>query len=327
VQSLAQFDVVVIGGGIVGAGTAAHAARLGLRVALLERADFGAETSSASSKLIHGGLRYLRMGDVRLVRESQRESSILRRRVAPHLVRDLQFVLPVYRDAPYGPLAIGAAVTFYGALARRRASLISAAHARELVPQLRGDGLRAAGIYRDGQTNDTRLVLANVRAAADAGAFVANRCEVVGVERGAVHTSTGLELRTSHIVNATGAAVDVVRRLEDPRAGTSVMLSKGAHLVLDLPAEWQAAIAVPVDARRIAFAVPWEGMLLLGTTDTPAETPHVTEEDEAQILTEASRALPAELLAPDAVRARFAGLRVMPLTSRRTAEARREVTL
>jgi len=327
VQSLAQFDVVVIGGGIVGAGTAAHAARLGLRVALLERADFGAETSSASSKLIHGGLRYLRMGDVRLVRESQRESSILRRRVAPHLVRDLQFVLPVYRDAPYGPLAIGAAVTFYGALARRRASLISAAHARELVPQLRGDGLRAAGIYRDGQTNDTRLVLANVRAAADAGAFVANRCEVVGVERGAVHTSTGLELRTSHIVNATGAAVDVVRRLEDPRAGTSVMLSKGAHLVLDLPAEWQAAIAVPVDARRIAFAVPWEGMLLLGTTDTPAETPHVTEEDEAQILTEASRALPAELLAPDAVRARFAGLRVLPLTSRRTAEARREVTL
>ena len=326
-QSFAQFDVVVIGGGIVGAGTAAHAARLGLRVALLERADFASGTSSASSKLIHGGLRYLRMGDVGLVRESLRESSILRRRVAPHLVRELQFVLPVYRRGPYGQAAIGAAVTLYGALARRRASIVSARRARELVPQLRGDDLRAAGLYRDAQTDDARLVLANVRAAADAGALVANRCEVVGIERGAVHTSTGLELRTSHIVNATGSAVDAVRRLEDPRAGTSVTLSKGAHLVLDLPAEWQAALAVPLDAGRIAFAVPWEGMLLLGTTDTPAETPHVTAEDEAQILAEAGRGLPPELLAPDAVRARFAGLRVLPLTSGRTSQARREVTL
>jgi glycerol-3-phosphate dehydrogenase len=327
VQSFAQFDVVVIGGGIVGAGTAAAAAQRGLRVALLERADFGAETSSASSKLIHGGLRYLRMGDVRLVRESLRESRILRRHVAPHLVREVRFVLPVYRGAPYGPVAIGAAVTLYGALAHRRASLVSADRALELVPQLRGDGLRSAGIYRDAQVDDARLVLANVRAAADAGAFVANRCEVVGVERGAVHTSTGLELRTTHIVNATGPAVDAVRRLEDPRAGTSVTLSKGAHLVLDLPSGWQAALAVPVDGTRIAFAVPWDGMLLLGTTDTPAEVAHVSDEDEAQILTEAGNALPPELLARDAVRARFAGLRVLPLTSRRTAEARREVTL
>jgi glycerol-3-phosphate dehydrogenase len=324
---MAPFDVVVIGGGIVGAGTAALAAGLGLRVALLERDDFASGTSSASSKLIHGGLRYLRMGDVRLVRESLRESNSLRRHVAPHLVRDLRFILPVYRGGPYGPVAIRAAVTAYGALARRRSSLVSAARARELVPQLRLEGLRAAGVYCDAQTNDTRLVLANVRAAADAGAFVANRCEVVGIERGAVHTATGLELRTTHVVNATGPAVDAVRRLEDPQAGTSVTLSKGAHLVLDLPAEWRAAVAVPVDARRIAFAVPWEGMLLLGTTDTPAETPHVTAEDEAQILAEAGRALPPELLAPDAVRARFAGLRVLPLTSRRTAEARREVTL
>ena len=326
-QSFAQFDLVVIGGGIVGAGTAALAAQNGLRVALLERADFGAGTSSASSKLIHGGLRYLRLGDVGLVREGLHESRILRRVVAPHLVRDLPFVLPVYRGAPYGPVAIGAAMTAYGALALRRPSLVSARRARDLVPQLRVDGLRAAGVYADAQTNDARLVLANVRAAADAGAFVANRCEVVGVERGVVHTSTALELRAQHVVNATGAAIDAVRRLEEPRAGTSVALSKGAHLVLDLPDGWQAALAVPVDATRIAFAVPWEGMLLLGTTDTPAERATVSAEDEAQILREAARALPDEALAPDAVRARFAGLRVLPLTSRSTAEARREVTL
>ena len=225
-QSFAQFDVVVVGGGIVGAGTAALAAQHGLRVALLERADFGAETSSASSKLIHGGLRYLRLGDVRLVREGLHERRVLQRRVAPHLVRELPFVLPVYRGAPYGPLAIGAAMAAYGALALRRPALVSAARARRLVPQLRLDGLRAAGIYVDAQTNDARLVLANVRAAADGGAFVANRCEVVGIERGVVHTSTGLELQTRHIVNATGAAIDSVRRLEDRRAGTSIALSK-----------------------------------------------------------------------------------------------------
>src|SRR3954452_15299537 len=195
VQSMAQFDVVVIGGGIVGAGTAALAAQLGLRVALLERDDFAAGTSSASSKLIHGALRYLRLGDVRLVREAHRESRILRQRVAPHLVRDLQFVMPVYGGGPYGPLAIGAAMAAYGTLAQRRASLVSGAHARRLVPALRNDALRAAGVFWDAQTNDARLVLANVRAAADAGALVANRCEVIGIERGAVHTSTGLELR------------------------------------------------------------------------------------------------------------------------------------
>jgi glycerol-3-phosphate dehydrogenase len=322
-QPDAPFDVVVIGGGIVGAGTAALAARLGLRVALLERDDFASGTSSASSKLVHGGLRYLRMGDFRLVREAHRESRLLRARVAPHLVRDLRFVMPVYRGAPYGRMAIGAAMAAYGALSARRTRLVSAARARELAPHLRSDGLHGAGVFWDAQTNDARLVLANVRAAADAGAFVANRCEAVGIERGVVHTSTGLELRTRHIVNATGAAVDTVRRLEDARAGTSVTLSNGAHLVVDLPDGWDAAVAVPVDETRIAFALPWEGMLLLGTTDTPAETAHVTEADEAQILAEAARALAH----PGPVRARFAGLRVLPATSSSTAEARREVVL
>jgi glycerol-3-phosphate dehydrogenase len=327
VQSFAQFDVVVIGGGIVGAGTAALAAQLGLRVALLERDDFASGTSSASSKLVHGGLRYLRLGDVGLVREALREARVLQRQVAPHLVRELRFALPVYRGGPYGRLAIGTAMTAYGALSRRRPTLVSARRAQQLVPALRGDGLRAAGVYSDGQTNDARLVLANVRAAADAGAFVANRCEVVGIEREIVHTAGGLELRTKHVVNAAGPAVDAVRRLEDPRAGTSVTLSRGAHLVLDLPPGMDTALAIPIDDTRVAFALPWEGMLVLGTTDTPAETAELTDEDEAQILEEAARALPPELLARDAVRARFAGLRVLPQTSHATAEARREVTL
>ena len=140
-QSEGSFDVVVIGGGIVGAGTAALAARSGLRVALLERGDFASGTSSASSKLIHGGLRYLRMGDVRRVREAHREAQVLRR-VAPHLVHELQFVMPIYRDDTYGPLAIGAAMAAYGVLGRRRNAVVSATRARQLVPDLRAAGLR-----------------------------------------------------------------------------------------------------------------------------------------------------------------------------------------
>jgi glycerol-3-phosphate dehydrogenase len=328
------FDLVVVGGGIVGAGTAALAARLGLRVALLERGDFGGATSSASSKLIHGGLRYLRMGDVRLVREALAEARVLRETVAPHLVHDLDFVLPVYRRGPYGPTAIRAALAAYRALGGGRGRVVSATRAARRAPALRVDGLRAAGLYADAQTNDARLCLANVRAAADAGAFVAGRTAVSGIERGpeglVVHAA-GLELRTRTVVNAAGPWVDEVRRLEDPRAGTSVALSKGVHLVLDLPPGLDVALTIPVDRTRVAFALPWEGVLLLGTTDTEVDGPDgaatVTAEDEAQVLAEAACALPADVLRPETIRARFAGLRVLPLRDGATARRRREVTL
>ena len=164
-----SFDLVVVGGGIVGSATAALAARAGLRVALLERLDFGSGASSASSKLIHGGLRYLRMGDVRLVREGLAEARVLRRVVAPYLVRELEFVLPVYEGGPHGRFAVRAALGAYGLLGGRRARVVSAERAAALAPHLRREGLVAAGVYADAQTNDARLTLANVRAAADAG--------------------------------------------------------------------------------------------------------------------------------------------------------------
>jgi glycerol-3-phosphate dehydrogenase len=340
------FDVLVIGGGIVGAGTAALAARQGLNVALVERADFGSGTSSASSKLIHGGLRYLRMGDVRLVREALREARILRRVVAPHLVRELPFVLPVYRDGPYGRTAIGAGLALYAALTGSvlsRGRLVSPTRAAELVPLLQLDDLAAAGLYADAETNDARLCLANVTAAAESGAAVVGRVEAVGIERGRVTLRDLLgggsfEASARTVVNASGASVDAVRRLEDPRAGTSVALSKGAHLVLDRPGDWGAALTIPVDRTRVSFAIPWQGLLLLGTTDTPfepGETLEPTAADEAQILAEAARALPPEALRPEAIRARFAGLRVLPLDDKvtdchkpgSTAPLRREVTI
>ncbi len=336
-----RFDLLVIGGGIVGAGTAALAARLGLRVALVERSDFGSGTSSASSKLIHGGLRYLRMGDFRLVREGLHEAQALSREVAPHLVRELPFLLPVERGGPYGPTAIRAALAAYAGLTgslRLRGLTIPPARATELVPPLDVGRLRAVGLYHDAQGNDARLCLANVLAAAEAGAAVASRAEAVAIGRsneGLAVTVRNLvddgviEVAARAVVNASGSAVDDVRRLEDADAGTSVTLSKGAHLVLELPAPWAAALTIPVDRTRVAFAVPWDDLLLLGTTDTEfhpgVDTLEVTAEEEAQILAETGRVLAPELLRPESIRYRFAGLRVLPVTRGPTARARREV--
>ena len=331
------FDLLVIGGGIVGAGIAAEAARAGLDVALVDRRDFGAGTSSASSKLIHGGLRYLRFGDVRLVREAHHERRLLMHVVAPHLVRRLPFLLPLYRNGPYGRLTIQTGLVLYSALARARLKrLVPPERAREDVPSLRLDGLRSCGVYADAVTHDGRLCLANVRAAAEAGATVLNYAEVrelrtahgrvAGAEVLADGTAVSVSARA--VVNATGPWVDAVRRLEDPSAAASVRLSKGAHLLLGLDEPWAAALTIPHDKVRVSFALPWQGMLLLGTTDTlhdgEPEAVEATEADVEQILAEAAVAISPDLLRREAVRSTFAGLRVLPTGDGSTTSARRE---
>jgi len=282
VEELAErrFDLLVVGGGIIGAGIAAHAARAGLAVALVDAGDFGGATSSASSKLIHGGLRYLRLGDVRLVREAHHERRVLTKIVAPHLVRRTQFLLPLYQKGPYRPTFVQSGIVLYSVLALSRLNwLVSRERARELVPPLRLEGLRSCALYADATTNDARLCLANVRAAADAGGCVLNEAEVVALRsvRGRV---TGAEVQVGGeqvtvesrlVVNAAGPWVDRVRRLEDPRAGTSVRLSRGAHVLVPAEGDWAAALTIPQDDVRVTFAVPWSGMLLLGTTDSPHE--------------------------------------------------------
>jgi len=278
-----SFDLVVIGGGIIGTGVAWIAARAGLRVALCERDDLAAWTSSASSKLIHGGLRYLRMGDVKLVREAHTERRALARVVAPHLVRPLRFVMPLRADGPYGPVLIGAGMVAYGALSGFRDGptlVVAPPRAHALAPALRTDGLRAGGVYHDHQTDDARLVVAVARAAAACGATIATRCEVIGLDVRNGRTSRvevrsaageGITIRTRAVVNATGPWVDSLRRLEDARAGTSIQLSKGAHLVLETDERWPSAVTVPLDRVRVSFALPYNGMLVLGTTDEPYE--------------------------------------------------------
>ena len=331
-----RFDLLVIGGGIVGAGIAGEAARAGLNVALVDRADFGSQTSSASSKLIHGGLRYLRLGDVQLVREAHQERRALMRVVAPHLVRRLPFLLPLYHGGPYRPLTIQAGLWLYSTLARERlGGLVPPERSRRSVPALRLEGLRGCGLYADAWTHDGRLCLANVRAAADAGATVLNYAEatalrisggrVVGAEVGGVSVSAGA------VVNAAGPWVDAVRRLEDPQARPSSRLSKGAHVLLSLAEPWSAALTIPHDDVRVSFAVPWEGMLLLGTTDELYEGDpdgvEATDEDVRTILGEASVAVDSPALRPEAVCARFAGLRVLPGAEGATASARRETVV
>ena len=323
-----DFDLLVIGGGIVGAGIAEAATAHGLSVALVERADFAGATSSASSKLIHGGLRYLQMGDVRLVREAHQERRVLMNTVAPHLVQRLPFLFPLYADGPHRPIVVRTGVLLYSTLARARLNgRISERRAVRLVPQLATERLHSSALYADAWTNDGRLTIANVRAAADHGAVVLNYAEVVAVRPDGADVAVDGEvvpLRARSIVNATGPWLDHLRRLEDERATPSIRLSKGVHVIVDGGEDWGAAVTIPHDKVRVSFAIPWEGKLLLGTTDTlhdgPPEDARVTEDDVRTVLDEAAVAI--RDLGP--VRATFCGLRVLPGGPGSTANARRE---
>jgi len=335
------FHLLVIGAGIIGSRIAFEAARAGLSVALVDAGDFGGATSSSSSKLIHGGFRYLPMLDLSLVWESQRERRALMDHVAPNLVRRMPIVLASYRGRPRGPMTAAAGVLAYGALCGFRGTgvgLVGARAAEHLVPSLRTDGLSVCGIFDEGQTNDARLVLATVAAAADLGATVVNHARVVGLDRPGGRLAAAfiqgregepaVEVRFRFVINAAGPWVDRIRQLEDPVCQPMARLSKGVHVIVDPQAEWRAGVVVPMDGGRVAMALPWQGMLMLGTTDTEFESDPsscaVDPSDVSQVLAEASVGLPNEMVRADAVRYSFAGLRVLPLGAETSASAHRE---
>ena len=328
-----EFDLLVIGAGIIGSRVALEAAQAGLKVALVEASDFGSGTSQSSSKLIHGGLRYLQMGDVALVRENHLERRALLDRVARNLVWPLDFLVPVYAGV-LTAAELWAGLLVYSALAgfrHSRAGLIGARRARSLVPELNSHGLRACGVLEDAQTNDSRLVIATVTAASKLGVEVRNYTRVVAIEKGAAHVEGPLgasTVRCRQVVNAAGPWVDEVRRLEDPSCRPGSRLSKGVHVTLPMPSHWRAAIARQVGGSRVAFALPWEDVLLIGTTDTPHDGDpndvRVTDSDLDQVFAEASLSLPQEVLRRDSILYTFAGLRVLELGNSTTAEAPRE---
>ena len=336
-----SFHLLVIGAGIIGSRIAFEAARAGLSVALVDAGDFGGATSSSSSKLIHGGFRYLPMGDLSLVWESQRERRALMDYVAPNLVRRMPIVLAAYRGRPRGPMTAAAGVLAYGAMCGFRGTgvgLVGARAAEHLVPSLRTDGLSVCGMFDEGQTNDARLVLATVAAAGDLGATVVNHARVVGLDRPSGRLAAAfvqgrdgepaVEVRFRFVVNAAGPWVDRIRQLEDPVCEPMARLSKGVHLLIDPQREWKAGVVVPMEGGRVAMALPWQGMLMLGTTDTDFEGDPsgcaVNASDIAQVLEEASVGLPREMLRSEAVRYSFAGLRVLPLGADASASAHRE---
>ncbi|WP_326730965.1 glycerol-3-phosphate dehydrogenase/oxidase [Streptomyces phaeochromogenes] len=342
--SKATYDLLVIGGGILGISTAWHAAQSGLRVALVDAGDFAGATSSASSKLLHGGLRYLQTGAVKLVAENHFERRAVSRQVAPHLANPLTFYLPVYKGGPHGAAKLGAGVFAYSALSAFGdgvGHLLSPSKAAQDVPELRTDNLKAVAVYGDDQMNDSRMALMTVRGAVESGATVLNHAEVTGLRftRGRV---TGAELRdrlsgeefgvsARLVLNATGPWVDHLRKMEDEHAAPSIRLSKGAHLVLKRTSPWKAALATPIDKYRITFALPWEDMLLLGTTDEeyegdPADVA-VTEKDISQILDEAAFSIRDQQLSRDLITYSFAGLRVLPGGPGSTSKAKRETVV
>ena len=331
-------DLVVIGAGITGARIALEAARIGWHVALIDAGDFGGGTSSASSKLIHGGFRYLAMGDLALVRESQLERQALMDHIAPNLVRRIPFLLPVYEGSSRGPATVAAGLLLYRALARGsgRVGMMDRAHAARLVSPLRTECLRMCGVFEEAETIDSRLVLATVKGAVRAGAQVLNHATVIGIELrhnrgGHVTVDAGadglVDIRARHVINAAGPWVDFVRALDEPAASPLVRLSKGVHLLVPIEGVWKAGVAMPVRGGRVALGIPWQGMLMLGTTDTlfsgsPADVT-VTREDMRTVLNEASLFLPDDMLTPSRVRFALAGLRALPIADCDTAAARR----
>ncbi|HEU4569097.1 MAG TPA: glycerol-3-phosphate dehydrogenase [Gemmatimonadales bacterium] len=322
------WEVLVIGGGIVGAGIARDAAMRGLSVALVERGDLAAGTSAISSRLIHGGLRYLEHGEVRLVFEALHERGVLLR-IAPHLVHPLAFTFPVYRGDRVPRWKLLAGLWLYDLLAgTRNVGRHRGLGKRALLraePMLRERGLTGGARYWDCQADDARLTLATARSAARHGAAVASYTEVTallhadgrvaGAElRDRLTGATGA-LRARVVVNATGPWTDALRRLEDPGARPLLRLTKGTHVVVPrarLGNRGAITLTSAVDG-RVMFVLPWGEHAYIGTTDTdhdgPPEAARVDEADVTYLLRSANAAFPSAHLTPEDVTAAWTGVR------------------
>ena len=332
-----MWDIIIIGGGATGMGTAVESASRGYKTLLVEQSDFGKGTSSRSTKLIHGGVRYLQQGNIPLVLESLMERGILRKN-APHLVHNYPFVVPVY-DWWEGPF-YGIGLKIYDMLAGKHgfgpSKHLSKEETLKYIPTVETKNLRGGVIYYDGQFDDARLIIDLAKTAAGQGATLLNYMQVTsikkesGIVRGVrvydVEKDEEYSVEAKAVINATGVFTDDVRRMDDPESKPMIRASQGVHIVLDrsfLPGE--SAIMVPhTEDDRVLFAVPWHDRIIVGTTDTPVDSislePSPFPEELDFLLSHAALYLQKDPTRKD-VKSMFAGLRPLIDTGGREATA------
>jgi glycerol-3-phosphate dehydrogenase len=341
-QATAMWDICIIGGGATGLGIAVDAALRGFKTLLVEKFDFAKGTSSRSTKLVHGGVRYLQQGNIKLVMEALKERGVLIKN-APHLVKNQAFIVPNYKwwEGPYYGIGLKVYDWMAGSLGFGPSEFLSKEETLRLAPTLDADGLRGGVLYRDGQFDDARLAIHLAMTAADHGATIIN---YAGVERllkangkvcgvilkdGADDTSSehmSFEIKAKAIINATGVFTDSILKMDDAKAETLVALSQGIHIVLDrkfLPSE--TAIMIPrTDDKRVLFAVPWHNKIIVGTTDTPVKNssaePKAMEEEIEFVLHHIQKYLTKDPDRSD-IRSVFAGLRPLVKAHSKTTAA------
>lgn len=339
------WDFIIIGGGATGLGTAVEAASRGYKTLLLEQHDFAKGTSSRSTKLVHGGVRYLQQGNVALVLEALRERGLLRQN-APHLVKNQSFIVPNYEwwEGPF----YGIGLKIYDKLAGKQglgpSKHISKEETLKHIPTLEPDDLNGGVIYYDAQFDDARLAINLMQTIFDYDGLALNYMKVTdllktnrlvsGVKVEDQENDRELEIQSRTVINATGMFTDEIRRMDNPQAKQLMKPSQGVHLVLDKSFQpGESAIMVPrTDDGRVLFAVPWHERIIVGTTDTPLDEPSLepqAQEEEIEfLLTHAARYLTKDPT-PEDVLSVFAGIRplVSPEGDDDTASISRDHTL
>lgn len=321
-----SWDMVIVGGGATGLGAAVDAASRGYKVALVEQADFTKSTSSRSTKLVHGGVRYLAQGDVGLVMEALRERGLMKRN-APHLVKDQRFIIGNYKwwEKPFYTIGLVMYDLLAGKLGLGHSAPLSKEEVVKEIPGINTRELHGGVVYHDGQFDDSRMGISLLQTALDHGATVVNYMKVIGLVKDSsgkisgVHLQDELEegsyqLKAKVLINATGIFVDQLMQMDAPEKDHLVRPSQGVHVVVDQSfLGGDAAIMIPKTSDgRVLFAVPWHGKVVIGTTDTPMDEftlePRALEEEIRFILTTAGQYLKKQPRREDILSV-FAGLR------------------
>ena len=326
-----QWDIVIIGGGASGLGIALDASKRGYKTLLLEKYDFGKGTSSRSTKLIHGGVRYLQNGDITLVIESLKERGILKRN-APHLVQDLSFVIPTYDwwASPFYGIGMKIYDMMAGKLGLGKSEIISKQETEKLIPNVNKKGLRGGVIYHDGQFDDSRMAITLALSADSKKTALLNYCNVEGLIKkdGEIKglnftdsiNSKKYQIKSKVVINATGVFAEEIIRMDQPKIEKMIQPSQGVHIVLERRfLKSKHAILIPQTSDgRVLFAVPWKNYVVVGTTDTQvkkaSEEPKALKEEVDFILKNAGKYMSVKPKKDD-IKSVFAGLRPLAATS------------